>query len=183
MIGTNIMVDTSKYFPTMGTFTLSASLLNETLAALRREGEYRVESLVFWAGTPKPDGTAVVTHVFVPKGAGVYLHALQVRVDENVIAALCGELDPPRLVLLGQVHTHMDEAFHSPSDDRFSLDTPGYISIVIPNFGRDDAEAWHTWAFYECEGGGRFHPLDSAECARRFIVVPDGAATVHDVRA
>lgn len=35
-----------------------------------------------------------------------------------------------------QVHTHPDEAFHSPVDDAFPIiHTPGFLSLVIPNFG------------------------------------------------
>lgn len=176
------MGGTTRYFPRIETFALPAALLDQTLAALRAEGEFRVESLVFWGGAVA-DRMAVVTHVFVPKGQGVHKHSLQVRVDESVIAALCGQLDPPRLVLLGQVHTHMGTAFHSQSDDRFSLDTPGYVSIVIPEFARGDASARNQWAFYECEGSGRFRAIQAKERSRRFLITPDGPVTVHDVRA
>jgi hypothetical protein len=175
------MAATNRYFPRLDTFALSAALLDNTLTALRAEGKFCVESLVFWGGAVA-NGVAVVTHVFVPKGPGVYKHPLQVRINDQVIAALCGELDPPRLVLLGQVHTHMEEAFHSPSDDRFSMDTPGYVSIVIPEFARGDVSARDRWAFYECEGSGRFRPIDGQERARRFLITPDGSVTVHDVR-
>lgn len=176
------MAATNKYFPRIDTFALSTALLDNTLSALRAEGQFCVESLVFWGGAVA-GGVAVVTHVFVPKGPGVYKHQLQVRINEQVIAALCGELDPPRLVLLGQVHTHREAAFHSPSDDRFSLDTPGYVSIVIPEFARHNVSAKDEWAFYECEGGGRFRKIEAKERARRFLITPDGAVTVHDVRA
>jgi hypothetical protein len=176
------MVGTSKYFKPIETFALPATLLDETLIALRAEGGFSVESLVFWGGSVD-SGKATITHVFVPKGEGVSKHPLQVRVDDHVIAALCGQLDPPRLMLLGQVHTHRDEAFHSPSDDRFSLDTPGYLSLVVPNFGRGDASAWHEWAVYECQGRGRFRPMDAVERSRRLLIAPDGAVTIHDVHA
>ena len=182
MIQPNTMDATNKYFQAIDTFTLPAALLDETLAALRAEGQLRVESLVFWAGSVQ-NGAATVTHVVVPKGDGVFKHPLQVRIDENVLAAVCDLVDPPRLLLLGQVHTHLGDAFHSPTDDRFSLDTPGYLSIVIPNFARDDAALWHLWAFYECQGGGRFRPIDGAERAYRFIVAPHRTVTVHDVHA
>jgi len=35
-----------------------------------------------------------------------------------------------------QVHTHPAEAFHSAVDDAFPIiHTPGFLSLVIPNFG------------------------------------------------
>ena len=34
-----------------------------------------------------------------------------------------------------QVHTHAGEAFHSATDDKWPVvATPGFISLVIPNF-------------------------------------------------
>jgi hypothetical protein len=34
-----------------------------------------------------------------------------------------------------QIHTHQKRAFHSPSDDAFPIiHTPGFLSLVIPNF-------------------------------------------------
>ena len=176
------MAATNRYFPSVEKFPLSQSLVERTLDALQAEGQFRVESLVFWAGTVT-DGLATVTDVFVPKGPGVFKHPLQVRVSDELIAVLCGRLDPPRLVLLGQVHTHMGAAFHSPSDDRFSMDTPGYISIVVPSFARADMAAGDGWAFYECEGRGRFRPVEAEERVRRFPRVAEGEVTVHAVYA
>ena len=35
-----------------------------------------------------------------------------------------------------QVHTHPGRAFHSATDDRFPIvHLPGFLSLVIPNFG------------------------------------------------
>ena len=35
-----------------------------------------------------------------------------------------------------QVHTHPQEAFHSPTDDAYPIvQTPGFLSLVIPDFG------------------------------------------------
>jgi hypothetical protein len=35
-----------------------------------------------------------------------------------------------------QVHTHPEEAFHSPTDDEFPIiHKPGFLSLVIPDFG------------------------------------------------
>src|SRR6266545_2692624 len=171
MIGPSIMDEISNYYPEIKHFILPGNLLAETVAALRTEGGDTVESIVFWAGRVER-GEAAVTHLIIPTGDGVFRHPFQVRVDESVIAALCDLLDPPQLVLLGQVHTHLGAAFHSPSDDRFSFDTPGYLSVVVPRCGRSGAAAWLTWGFHECLGSGRFRRLRSAEITRRFRVEP-----------
>lgn len=172
------MAETHSFFARIQRFMLPAQLLEATVEHLRAEGQFRVESIVFWAG--RVDGLlATMTHLVVPRGSGVFKHPLQVRVSEDVIAEVCELLDPPHLVLLGQVHTHMGAAFHSPTDDRYSLDTPGYLSLVVPDFAREDASHWTDWAFHECDGHGAFRRLSASEAGRRFIVDPTAEVIVH----
>ncbi len=177
----NTMVKADKYFPLIERFILPQALLDQTLHRLRTEGMYQVESILFWAGTIDA-GTATVTHILVPKGKGVFQHPLQIRVSEEIMAALFDILDPPDLILLGQVHTHLGEAFHSHADDRYSPDTPGFLSLVVPFGGRHGVEAWTQWAFYECTGPGRFRPLDAGEITRRFIIDKNGKVSTHEIR-
>lgn len=167
----------NKYFPAIGAYILPASLPEMTVQVLRAEGTFRVESLVFWAGYVN-GSTAVVTQIFVPKGDGVFQHRLQHRIDEKIIAAIGELLDPPRLVLLGQVHTHEHDAFHSPADDKFSLDTPGFLSVVLPEFGRGESSDWQRWAFYECVASGTFRELPADEIQKKFRLDGKGQCEV-----
>jgi hypothetical protein len=164
-----------KFFPHISRFVLSPSLLEATVDALQAEGRFKVESILFWAGAVNNE-IATVTDVLVPKGAGVFQHPLHVRVDEGIIAALCDILDPPRLVLLAQVHTHVEEAFHSHTDDHFSFGTPGLLSVVVPNAARDGVTRWNDWAFLECFGDSEFRLIEREEFAERLSL---GS---HDVR-
>ena len=175
------MAAISKYYVDIKTFVLAGSLLDATVRALRREGEFKVESIVFWTGSAR--GTvATVSGLLVPQGNGVSKHPLQVRVDERTMAALCTKVDPPERVLLGQVHTHMGKAFHSWADDNFSLGTPGFISIVIPDFARGGVDTWQDWAFFVCRGEGKFDPLDRETVARSFRIDPSVGLETHDIR-
>src|SRR6266404_451103 len=156
----NTMAAKDKFFPHISKFALSPSLLEATVKTLQAEGCFEVESILFWAGAVS-GGVATVTDVLVPKGPGVFQHPLHIRVDERIIAALCDVLDPPRLVLLAQVHTHLEEAFHSHTDDHFSFGTPGLLSVVVPNAARDGARRWNEWAFFECLGGSEFRLIEN----------------------
>lgn len=176
------MAAPSELFQAIDKFEISLSLLQQTIEALRREGRYTVESILFWAGRVSGT-TATITHIIIPNGPGVTQHPLQVRIDEMVMAAICDLVDPPTCILLGQVHTHMGEAFHSRADDQNSLDTPGYLSMVVPYAARDGAEHWLKWAFFECLGGQRFRQMDTQEVSRRFIVNSDERITIHEARA
>ena len=155
-----------KFFPKISKFALSPSLLEATTKALQAEGRFEVESILFWAGTVS-GGIATVTDVLIPKGPGVFQRPLHIRVNEGIIAALCDVLDPPRLVLLAQVQTHLEEAFHSHTDDHFSFGTPGLLSVVVPNAARDGATRWNEWAFLECLGGSEFRLIENEELAER----------------
>lgn len=163
-------------------FELPWLLLQQTVEILRREGRFEIESLVFWAGRVS-GATAALSHIIVPKGRGVFQHPLQVRVDEEVMAAVCELIDPPERVLLAQVHTHIGEAFHSRADDQNSLDTPGYLSLVVPNAAKDDADEWKRWGFFECLGSQRFRQMTAHEIANRFAVKLDERITIHEVCA
>lgn len=176
------MAESNKYFSRIERFILPQALLDQTLLSLRAEGMYQVESIVFWAGTVDSN-TATLTHLLVPKGKGVFQHPLQIRVSEEIMAALFDILNPPDLILLGQIHTHLGEAFHSHADDRYSLDTPGFLSLVVPFGGRDSVEAWKQWAFFECTGSGLFRPLDTGEISRRFVVDQNGKISTYEIQA
>jgi hypothetical protein len=177
----NTMADRNKFFPRISKFILSVPLLEATVKVLQTEGRFKVESILFWAGTVR-EGNATVSHLLVPKGPGVIQRPLQVRVDDSIIAALCDVLDPPRLVLLGQVHTHLGDAFHSYSDDHFSFDTPGLLSAVVPKAARDGAGRWNEWAFFECLGGSKFKVLKKKQLARRLTIGPHDVE-IHEIHA
>lgn len=83
------------------------------------------------------------------------LRALRVR-DEKLIA---------------QIHTHEGLAFHSYGDDtRATSYHPGFISIVVPRFGRA-VHAIDECAVYEFRG--TFEPLTRREITDRFCICED----------
>lgn len=176
------MAAQSNMFARIEQFELPWILLQETVEILRREGRFEVESLLFWAGRISGT-TAAITHIIVPKGHGVFQHPLQVRVNESVMAAVCDLIDPPERVLLAQVHTHIGEAFHSEADDQNSLDTPGYLSLVVPYGAKDDATEWKRWGIFECLGLQRFRRITAHEITNRFVVKPDERIMIHEIRA
>lgn len=53
------------------------------------------------------------------------------------------------LQLRAQVHSHMYEAFLSPTDKAGNIRMAGFIASVVPNFANPDANptAWGWWTF------------------------------------
>lgn len=47
---------------------------------------------------------------------------------------------------------------------------PGFLSIVIPNFGFVDLMDVGVWSAHEFRGGHRWRELDRNERSRRFVI-------------
>jgi hypothetical protein len=61
--------------------------------------------------------------------------AVSYEVGAGAIAQLWTELLATRRSVRAQIHTHPGVAYHSTRDDSFALiGTPGYLSLVLPDF-------------------------------------------------
>lgn len=68
-----------------------------------------------------------------------------------------------------QAHTHPQEAFHSPTDDGYPIvQMPGFLSLVIPNFGTGSVSFNNAYLCEITETGG-WRPVEIAD---RITVVP-----------
>lgn len=166
------------YFHRIEQFTLPSALIPATVDWLRKEGQFRVESIAYWAGSIGVQG-ARITDLIVPSGPGVQRHPLQVRVSDRTMASICALVEPPDRVLLVQVHTHRGEAFHSDTDDQYSLNTPGLVSIVIPHFAKEGGERWNQWGFHECIDHAVFRRMSTAEVSERFLIESNMEFNTH----
>lgn len=113
---------------------LKQEVLEQTFEHLRRCGAGRAECVVYLTGPVDApaliDGLVHPTHT-----AGVAGYDLA----SSVIAELWRELAALRRSIRVQVHTHPGTAYHSSRDDAHALiHTPGFLSLVIPNFALRD---------------------------------------------
>lgn len=104
----------------------------------------------------RADGAKVsVLQTVRPKaktGAGHFV--IEARAMANVVA-LAMELD---LQIVGQVHTHPYEAFHSAGDEEgANIRYDGFISIVIPDYG-DHLPSLSGWAVYRFDESDGWQP-------------------------
>lgn len=114
------------------------SLVAETEGAVREAGLSGHERFVLWTG--RLDGaTFQVRHLHVPDQVAYRTDlGLGVRVDGPALHALNVWLFEHDEILGVQVHSHPDEAYHSPTDDAFPIVTTlGSLSIVLGSFGHD----------------------------------------------
>jgi proteasome lid subunit RPN8/RPN11 len=111
---------------------IAKEVLKRSFEHLRDCGDDRRECVVLWAGPLTREG--VVDEVIHP------LHtasAVGYDIDGPYVSRLWRELAGRGQTVRAQVHTHPGPAYHSSRDDSCALvHTPGYLSLVIPNFAK-----------------------------------------------
>lgn len=111
--------------------TVSNQVWGETIAHFRRCGAGRRECVIYWTATiDEPHVIDRSVHPTHSAGAGSY------ELDERWLHEFWVDLARTRRCVRVQLHTHAFGAFHSRTDDLWPIvHTPGFISVVIPNFG------------------------------------------------
>ncbi len=112
-------------------YLLAPAILEESFSHFRGCGCGRRECQVLWISSWQSPNT--ITRVVHPshlsRGDGFVL-------DDAWLDAFWRELAKTDTGIRIQVHTHPGAAFHSPTDDAYPIiHTPGFLSLVIPNFG------------------------------------------------
>lgn len=112
-------------------YRVPRSVLAESFAAFRRCGCGERECQVLWVG-PWNDPFAIskVVHPLHRSHRGGF------EVEGAWLNRFWNELAETASGVRAQVHTHPGEAFHSSTDDAWPIvHTPGFLSLVIPDFG------------------------------------------------
>jgi hypothetical protein len=135
-------------------------VLAETFALFRECGGGQRECVAYWlAPLARPDCVDEVIHPTHYSARGRY------QLDDTWLTSFWFDLASRGKSVRVQVHTHPREASHSPTDDAWALvDSPGFLSLVIPNFGQgpvglDDsflAERWE-WGWRHVPAITRLH--------------------------
>jgi proteasome lid subunit RPN8/RPN11 len=109
---------------------LEKGVLEQAFEHLRRCGAGRRECVVYVTGpVAEPNVVDGVVHPRHTASPGGY------DLDSEAIAQLWRDLVTEQRSVRVQIHTHPGPAFHSSRDDALALvHTPGFLSLVIPNF-------------------------------------------------
>ena len=109
---------------------IAEGVLEETFEHLRACGAGRAECVVYLTG-PVED-PAFIDGVVHPRHSA---SSAGYDLDSAAIADLWRDLADSGRSIRMQVHTHPGAAYHSSRDDALALvHTPGFLSLVIPNF-------------------------------------------------
>lgn len=135
-------------------YRLPRTLMAESFGHLRACGRLAQECQVLWVSSwAEPGAISAVIHT------NHRSHASGFDVETGWLAWLWNELASRHLGIRVQVHTHPGRAFHSPTDDRWPIiHLPGFLSLVIPNFGMQN---WALQGAYlaEIDNAGRWREV------------------------
>lgn len=143
--------------------TIPMSGLMHAYKFMREVGELGYEGLAVFVGKSK-GSLFEVTNIWVPQQQ---VHrsedGLSVTVGAEELHRINVSLYRSGLELIGQIHSHPTDAFHSDMDDEFAIaNAVGAISIVVPDFAArrfrlDDC------AVYRLEQDGTWRELSTSE--------------------
>jgi hypothetical protein len=112
-------------------YRLPHSVLDQTFATFRTCGRGQHECQVLW--TSSWQSCESISKVYHPAHRA---HMGGFDVDSAWLTKFWLELAAAGDGARVQIHTHPGEAFHSSTDDEYPMiHTPGFLSLVIPNFG------------------------------------------------
>lgn len=141
-------------------------LVDHTELVIRQAGVHGAEGFVVWAGT-LAGGHAHVCSLVIPRATIGQTHG---EISVGTTARVLEALDGRDLVPVLQVHTHPAGAFLSATDAvRPLVAIPGFISVVIPDFGFVNLTDVSLWSAHEFISPRRWHELEPEERKQRFI--------------
>jgi proteasome lid subunit RPN8/RPN11 len=143
------------------------SVQEKTIAHIRHCGTNHEEGLVAWSGIMRT-GQLIVRNAIVPSN-GVIKEYMSLRFSDETIEQMADDILSKGEKLIAQVHSHPFEAFHSETDNQFPLvHRKGFLSIVIPYFGKSGFEDFNEFRVYEYVQNNEWIELDLRLANKRF---------------
>ena len=130
---------------------ISQELAGRALGQLRSCGQGRHECVVFLVADLDLGDVAVDLIHPAHTAAGAWF-----EVDGPSLNALFVDLVDQNHMVVAQAHSHPGAwVDHSPTDDEFPvLPTPGFVSVVVPDFGRDSGP--DEWGVHVLQASGEW---------------------------
>ena len=154
----------------MRTVIVPAGVVQTTLAHLQEAGKRHKECVVLWLAEDQ-GADLLVRHAHLPDQVA---RADIFRIPPPSMRAILQSLSQSRLMIAAQVHSHPNEAFHSPADDAWAIVRHlGALSLVVPYFALKTTVSTfreHTKVFC-LAGNNRWHeiPAEELHSCLRFI--------------
>lgn len=147
--------------------SITEEQLAETSRSLQVFGAKGCEGFVLWLGKIEGNRCAVESVLTPPQNSIKSEEGVGYFITNETLLSLNKHLSATGLRLLAQVHSHPQEAYHSPMDDRYCIVTQeGGFSVVVPYFGFKTTHIYE-WAIYRL-GNGTWHRLKNRDITSIF---------------
>jgi hypothetical protein len=151
------------------TIIVPSHVLEECRTFFRKQGERGCEGTALLIGKPMNDHVLIRRALIPEQECLKSPFGIAVRLTKRAHRTLVDALGPDEYFYI-RIHSHPEEAFHSQTDDENGVLTHvGAISIVVPNFGRDEITI-DGCAIYELSTQG-WQRLTRADSASRIELV------------
>jgi hypothetical protein len=148
-------------------FDVPLHVIDETIATLRDAGRDGLEAMVAWGGRRHGDAVTVTRAIVPDQTAHRTTNGLLVVVDGGALFDLNRDLFSRGELLVGQAHSHGEDAYHSDTDDHLSLVTLlGALSVVVPAFAAGGRDAVATWYWTRLVGTGEWDVVRAGQLIR-----------------
>lgn len=138
---------------------LPASVFTSTIRRLALAGAENRESAAYWIGPRGRQEKSVESAVFADDYQGFESGMFFARSPARTAFLIGEEIHRRGGTLIAQIHTHPSEAFHSKTDDLYPIShRPGFLSVVVPSFGRD-VRSIRDCRTYVYRGTGRWREV------------------------
>lgn len=135
-------------------YQLPQSLLEETFRQFRSCGAGKRECQAMWVGPwAHPHRIAEVIH---PRHSA---SPVGFQLEDAWLSEFWAKLAEENAGIRIQCHTHPGPAYHSATDDAFPiLHTPGFLSLVFPNFAQGPV-GFERAFLAQIDAAGRWHQV------------------------
>ena len=154
-----------------------------SLHELARDGARGNEGVMLWLGN-RTNGDAEINHLVGLRGRGITRAPLLLRISDGLVNDVADLAIKLGVAIVGQIHGHPGTFVDlSPTDKKFGFNVPGFLSVVAPFYGLNDAVGFDDCGVHVYEPLTGYRRLGRDEIRNRLVITDLGTTQVHLVGA
>lgn len=159
----------SAYFDIPDKWVLPEFAWEQSIADMALDGRIPREGVAMWLGTHE-GSIAEIKQVILLRGPGVIKRPYHLAISDELMNDVTDVAIEEGLVLIGQIHSHGPLAGTDLSwpDRNLGLNSPGYLSLVAPDFALRPQTRLEDCGVHIFEANSGWRRLPRDEVDRRF---------------
>ena len=150
------------------------SIFNQTLKQLQQVGEDYKEGIAYWSGVLNNNNGVIKNVIFADDYPEFHNESYFANVSLETSFKIGEKIHQRNEFLFAQIHTHPSDAFHSFVDDNYPISHRiGFLSIVIPNFGKN-IYLLQQCKIFEYKAKAKRNELKEKYVSKKFKVIENG---------